>query len=332
MLERKNFLQEPFSHLLTYIKSDTYQEKLSKKNLPSDYLAEVKKICSLSDLELTERADLLLAQAKTALREYKISGDFLIPYSGGRDSTLITYLVRKTFPKLTVHAATVLTGFSSYQEDTYTPRDHAERVLDRFGLNGKTPQFQHHYIDLSSLMNDFVISTAEDDYNQLGYPGICSGCKIIIEAAMAQLAVDLNAPNAPYGYVKYQAEQQWPEQTVVYRETMNELLAQDYPQVNFGSPFWEVMEYPTDSLLMMARLGISLAEQKGEVSCAAGGLNPISIDSEKLSSFVRKKMSLLPKTFEIKIHRESPIYAPTLIREVSQLKSDSDFTDGVFKE
>ncbi len=321
-----------FSDLILYLQGQDYQKKLSGKNLSPDYLEEVRRICSLSESELVQRADLLLEKAEQALKEYKVDGDFLIPYSGGRDSTLITYLVRKTFPDVTVHAATILTGFSQYQEDTYTPRAHATKVLHKFGLNGKNPCFQHHYIDLSHLMHEFVLSTAQEDLDQLGYPGICSGCKIMIEVAMAQLAVDFNAPNVPYGYVKYQAEQQWPEQTVAYRKTIEDLLAKGYPSVNIGSPLWEVMEYPTDSLLMMARLGISLDEQKGEVSCAAGGLNPTSIDPERLATFVRAKMESLPERLVVEIFEENPVLAPTLIREVASLRSKPEYTANVFKE
>lgn len=333
MTEREVFSRNgSIQQAINTIKSPKFELKLRQRNLPPEYLSKVLDICDLSENDLIQRGQELEEGAVTALEDSQIPGEFVIPYSGGRDSTLITYLLRKHFPQRVVNAVTVLTGLSKYPEGAETPKDHLQRILHPMGLDGSGPNYQHYYLDMSAPMDEFAIASAMEDKDKLGFPGICSTCKIIMELGISEVAEILDAPNLFWGHVKYQALQQWPEQTQEYRGKMNDYVQEAFPDINSTTPLWNVLEYPTDSLLLMGWLGVPPEKQKGEAKCAAGGLNPVTIDGDRLLSFMEGKLEQLPASLLADTIKECPVFSRALMEAVIELKKDPEFTEGVFQE
>lgn len=101
------------------------------------------------------------------------------------------------------------------------------------------------------------------------------------------------------------------------------------------SPLFNIIEEPYDSSILLGSLGIPLNHHKSEMKCLAGGLNPKTINLNKLILFTEEKINRpkYPKDknkYFITI-RQICLCKNDLRTVVQELKKDKEYTDGAFQ-
>ena len=279
--------------VLDVIKSFTkpeYIDGLRRKNLAEQSFDATMELIYGPKEELVKRGYDQLSMAEAAMAQFiGESGDVLLPYSGGRDSTTMALLLSMMMLNEATRKfdlITVLNGFTDLQEN---PRTHFELIKKVTGNSN----IRHLYFDLSGLFKANVVDSAGDDLARLGYPGFCSGCKLNMEAGIAMVAENLYPDteqiHIPMGYNYFQGSQQWPEQTKPQMDTIHTAINGRNGRAHIGAPMYDVTQYAVDSSLMLALFGIGDGSQKREMKCVGAGTNPISIDEETLAGFVSFK-------------------------------------------
>ena len=320
-----------FLDTVSHLQSQEYLTKLSEKNLPEQTLVQALGLIHGPDAIacLKEKTEGMLVDSTLRLREfYGPKGDILIPFSGGRDSSSLTFMTAALFPERRIYLATVLNGL---EIKPHNARIQAELIADKLKRRGINPHFIHLYTDLSDLYDPFVITSAGEDRQTLGYPGICSGCKILMESNLAQVAKEYQLKHVPLGYNKFQAHQQWPEQHPAQMMVMRQFLKERFPDLNIGSPFYEILGGPIDSALFLAAFGFFPEEQKKEGGCIGRGTNPQQINTKRLADFVKVKTQSLPVNREItRLESSSIVHGPRYTDEMDRLKRHKKFMEAVY--
>lgn len=314
-----------FAETLEKLRGTVFQTKLKQKNLNLDSLAEVKKLLDLDDLQLLKRAHLLYKKSIDCLKFfYSDSGNILIPFSGGRDSTLVAAATINNFPNRKCLLLTATTGLSLNGTG-----QNSKAQVERLSENLKSQNVQHYFVDLSSFFSEHVVNCAQTNRKILGYPAICTCCKIIMEIAFANIAIKNGYTHVPFGYAKYQSLQQWTEQTAAFRDTMQCFHNRYHPELNIGSPLKYVLQSPIDTSLILAFLNFRWNEQKSEGKCIAGGMNPNSIDELQLTSFMQKYLSNKIECNNLDFSTQSNA-CNKFDDEISALQSDVFYMQGVY--
>ncbi len=192
-----------------WLKTEDYRQNLFSKNLPPEVIK-----ASLQDIYAPDSIDLLIKRARkisykageSLINFFGEPGDIIIPFSGGRDSTAIAFLTACLFSDRKIWLVTTCNGFEKYPANA---SKQAKNIQLKLGSKGN---LNHLYADLSDGYDKFVVSAAYSDYQTLGHPGVCSACKILMEDRFARMAGSLGARYLAFGYVYWQAQQQWPEQ------------------------------------------------------------------------------------------------------------------------
>lgn len=322
--------QDSLLEAIQYLRSDEYSQRLSNKNLPAYLMTgEVRLTHNPEVLKLlTDRTGDLIRQSFLSLSQfYGDTGDIGIPFSGGRDSSSLALLTTAFFPERKTFLLTVLNGFECQPGNARIQADSLNKQLYRLGIQAN---LTHVYIDLADTYGTFVVKPAWEDRLQLGYPGLCSSCKILMEDGLAQVAQAQGLKHIPMGYTENQAQQQWPEQNQAQITTMRAYLREKYPELHFGQPLWNVYRLPLDSTLVLAAFGLSPKKHKNEMGCVAGGLNPKLIDPGILREFVGSKLEQLPRT---RIQLESIVPDNSASRyeeEIDSLRNNHTFIQTVY--
>lgn len=209
-----------------------------------------------------------------------------------------------------------------------------KKLLEMFKKPEESINSEHFYINQVDTINKNVVQTAQSDKEMLGCPAICSGCKMVMEKALSFASKKLGADNLMMGYAKYQGLQNWVEQVPKQMDFLQKELKKQGTQIK--SPFYEVLEYPFDINLLLSSLGVSFKNHKSEMKCAVGGLNPKTLDKEKLLNFLTTKNNSVTTPQEIELIKELPESKISsyqeLIPDIKTLKCDSNFTKGIFNE
>ncbi len=276
-----------FAETLKKLRGGAFQTKLKQKNIDPATVANVKELLALDDSQLLKRAQLLYEKAVESLKFfYSDSGDILIPFSGGRDSTLLAAITVYSFPNRKCVLLTATTGLA-LNDTGRNSSVQAKRLLKKSLCNNA----QHFFVDLSSFFSKYVVSQAKANKQILGYPAICTCCKMVMEIAFANIAIENGYKHVPFGYAQYQSRQHWTEQTAAFRDTMQCFHNRYHSQLNIGSPLKYVLQSPIDTSLVLGFLNFRWEEQKNEGKCVAGGMNPVSIDELQLTSFMQKYLA-----------------------------------------
>jgi len=304
------------------LQSEDFIQMTQTSNLPQDRLAKTLELISYPVM-LERRAVELFHTAEQSLKDfYGEEGDILIPFSGGYDSTLLAFMTYKLFkddPTRNIHLVTAVTGME--KEGLENAGKQATMLEERVGI-----EIDHRYLDLSPDFGKHVIDSSYDDSQRLGYPSFCSSCKVVMERAMAQTAEQLRVKHIAWGYNDFQASLQWPEQHIAQRQAMAEYFNTYYPDLNIGSPFFDVVKYPTDPILLFAVYGLPIRNKHGEARCYGAGTNPDRIEGEKLKQAVRVKNEQLQMTTDLegKLTDERPKVESWGL-SINQILEDSRF-------
>jgi|GEM_PF-5859230 len=312
---------------VTYITGDEFKNKINAKNWKDEKYKE--QMFDLMDDEsfLFRRAGTLLTRAKSRLEDaYKNQQKIIIPFSGGRDSSALLALTLAFFPEKEVTLVTALNGFAEGIENPVIQKKYLENLFHR-------PEVPHVFLDATEDIEEFALNSAQKDKECLGSCAICSVCKIVMEKHLANYAKLNGCDRILMGYSNYQGMQDWVEQTPQQIKFMQaELLKHG---VRTLSPLYDVLEYPFDSILLLASLGIPLKHHKNEMKCQAGGLNPENLDLGRLEEFLVAKnketqrcLERPPKALDYGETEKTPV----LIDRVTMLREDRKFVDGVFRE
>ncbi|NMC35809.1 hypothetical protein GYA49_02075 [Candidatus Beckwithbacteria bacterium] len=324
---------------LEFLASQDYLDGLRVKNLPESLILQTEELVD-NPKALLMRSEELFNQAFDALREFyrESEGPILIPYSGGRDSSSIfalTLLLNSLEfdNSRRIILVTALTGFAG---NLQAPREQAEKIVEQIRSLGIQTNIDlntdHYYMDLSGPYSEHVVRSSLEDRDKLGHPGLCSSCKITMEAHLAQAAKQLGAGAVALGYTDLQAMQQWPEQSEAQQAEMQTWFRDNYPGIVIGSPLNHVITLPPDTTLLLAALGLPTDHHKQEMPCAAARTNPISMDHQNHAGFVRGK---LKKMYPGEISLSTEIPKRTDVDHaavIMSLKQDSNFMSGVFPQ
>ena len=110
---------------------------------------------------------------------------------------------------------------------------------------------------------------------------------MVMEKSLGNVAKSYGSQDLVLGYSKYQGMQDWIEQTPEQIAFVTEELGKY--GIRTSSPLYNVLEYPFDPILSLSSVGVPIKEQKIEMKCKAGGLNPKDLDLEKLLEFLIHK-------------------------------------------
>lgn len=320
-------LQRPLDFsVIDFLRSEAYLNVLKTSNMPPGMLTKSRELISNNDSALGARAETLIIAAEKSLRNfYGDEGDIVIPFSGGYDSTGISALTGEIFglDGRKIYLVTAVTGLTKKREEN--PARQAQIIGERLGM-----EVDHRFLDLSSFFGSLVIRSALEDSKKLGHPSLCSACKIVMEVGMAEAARELGATHIPWGYNAFQGALQWPEHHQAQRQAMQEYFRENYPDLNIGSPLFDIVELPIDPILLFGILGFSAQNSGGEARCLAAGLNPTQIDDEALYRFVKGKAESLS---DIKgdLYDKRP-QTVSFSMEVDSLRRDSSFMRGAYDE
>jgi len=318
--------QPNIQEAINFIRSEPYLKVLGTSNMPQEMLNETKRIIA-DEGELVERANELGVTARQSLVNfYEDGGNILIPFSGGYDSTAIAAytLSMPEVQNRDVQLVTAVTGFT--RKGHQNPANQV-RLLEQ---HLQTP-IKHYFLNLSPWFSSLVVDTAHQDKQQLGYPGLCAACKVVMEVGMANTAKKLGAVHVSWGYNNFQETLQWPEQHRAQRRAMEEFFNQEMPYLNVGSPLFEVVQLPIDPVLLLGNLGLPVDNKDGEARCWAAGTNPSSIDDERLYKFVTDKIQTLPADLSGVLLSERP-EVQSYGDQVLRLKEDKDYMTGHYDE
>ena len=234
---------------------------------------------------------------------------------------------------------TVLNGATRNIE---APKLQADFIVNFFKTKGQPLNVEHVYLDASEDMKKYVIDTAKKDRNTLGAPAVCSGCKIIMEKNMWSYVSQnetifsriLKKRRNPIlmGYNANQSSQNWIEQTKLQMDIMSQEAKKR--NVNLRAPFFNVLEEPFDSTLLLSSLGIPLKNHKMEMKCALGGLNPIKLGPEKQMRYTILKNNETAGIYNKKVNVSSSLISAKLdlTAAAQDLRAQQEFIKGAFKE
>ena len=320
---------------IKYLRSEEFKQKLTKKNLPPEMLvATLSLLETETDQEIMDYVSKLYDAGMQSVRAYfEGANGILIPFSGGRDSTVLTELALRAFQFTRITLMTCCTGmYRGSEDDLNIPRRQAQKIFARHpNQNNGT----HEYLDISLPIGRFVVDVAKKHRDELGYPSFCTDCKLIMEACLAALAKKYGYDCIAYGYAEYQAAQQWTEQTPSFRYAMKLFADKNYTEIMVCSPLQVVLQLPIDSILLLAYLGVEIEEQKNEAKCSAGGANPVKIDPIVLSSCLQRRINRLPSSEEFaEMFRrsDSPIASYNHVQAILDLKKEPSYMEGAFRE
>lgn len=267
-----------------------YTRALQKKNLTELSFNATMDLINGPEEVLVKRAYDRLSMAEAGITKFiGKSGDVLLPYSGGRDSTVMALLLSmmmQSKPTRKLDLITVLSGFTNGLGNPRTQYELVKRVTE----NGNV---RHFYFDLSQLFGSNIVDSAADDLKRLGYPGLCSGCKINMEVAIAAVGENLYPGteqfHIPMGYNDFQSSQQWPEQTKAQMDTIHTAINGRNGRAHIGAPIYDTTQLAIDAPLILALFGVENGFQKKEMKCVAAGTNPTVIDEAILADFASWK-------------------------------------------
>lgn len=277
-----------FNEVVNFWQDRKYIQDLKARNFNKEIFEKTINIISSKE-KIKQRALELHNKAIKAIDSFLgNSGDVLVPFSGGHESTNIAILCINV-PKKSrkIHLVTIING---YLLNPLNVKQQSYRISSKVS-NKRKPK--HSFYILNDLFMKYVLGGAQVDSIKLGFPSFCTACKILMEYSLSQLASTMGFRHIPLGYVEYQALQQWPEQTVTQRKVIERYIRQQFPQIHLGSPLYEIIQLPIDPWLLGIMLGLKPGEQKKEMSCGAKGTNPVSINDNKLSNFVFKRLKLI---------------------------------------
>lgn len=105
-------------------------------------------------------------------------------------------------------------------------------------------------------------------------------------------------------------------------------------KVNLQSPFFNVLEEPFDSNLLLSSLGIPMKNHKLEMKCTLGGMNPEKLDSDRQLRYTLLKNESTAGIYSKKAHSLVNPYSLKydLKKAVEDLRGQKDFVEGTFKE
>lgn len=110
---------------------------------------------------------------------------------------------------------------------------------------------------------------------------------------------------------------------------MHKWLETIHPDLNIGNPLYDILRLPVDPILILASIGFPPETQESEGKCVAAGLNPIQINPDKLSRFVKTKQEQLPETIEINWdHQPSKDHS----ERIRTIKQDPELIKGCYIE
>lgn len=310
-----------------------YEDKIACKNWKNPYFVEEMTALINNPEALKWRADMLTLKTRSALQgNFADKNTIVIPWSGGRDSSSILANSFAFFPDKKFKLLTVINGMS---ENILNPAIQYKRILAKYDNPDKPINVEHYYIDTVDDIKKYVIDTALQDKEILGCPALCSSCKMVMEKSLGNVAKSYGSTDLVLGYSKYQGMQDWIEQTPEQIAFVTDELGKN--GIRTSSPLYNVLEYPFDPILLLCSVGIPMNQQKIEMQCKAGGLNPKNLDKEKLLEFLIHKNEQTNDIFakSIDILRLSEINEPKLISlldEVKELRQNKDYRTGVFEE
>lgn len=294
-------MKKVFIEGLNYVSSATNIKRLRTKNYKKDTIDFINSFTRFDPETIFQDIDGKIQIMKDKLRQlYEKEEVLYIAFSGGKDSTLLCTLLRMVFPSKRIVLLTAVTGFSH----NVTNVQHQARQIEN-----KTPEagtLEHLFIDISYIFDKNVTSMAFQDRERLGFPGICSSCKIAMELSIMYYLASHDPVsetiNVLWGYITDQSNQQWPEQKPEFRSEMDSFISdldEDLTRVKNASPIFEFVANPFDSMLMLSYIGYYPDEFKSEGKCKGGGLNPVSIRENVLGPFVRYKAEKIFKELRL---------------------------------
>ncbi len=286
--EQSSFINESFNEVTNFWQDINYLKDLKARNFNKEIIEKTMNIVSSKE-KIRQRAIELYNKAIKEINSFlRDSGNILVPFSGGHESTNIAILCINA-PKVSrrVHLVTIING---YLLNPLNVRQQSYRIFSRGSNKRKS---KHSFYILNDLFMKYVLDGAQIDSLELGFPSFCVTCKILMEYSLVKLASEAGYRHLPLGNVKYQALQQWPEQTETQRKIVERYMKQQFPEIHVGSPLYEIIQLPIDPWLLGIMLGLKPGEQKKEMSCGVRGMNPVSIDEDKLSNFVLKRLEVI---------------------------------------
>lgn len=327
---RKELIEDAIKYIRS---SEFYEEKIACKNWKNSYFVEEMTALINNPQALKWRADMLTLKTRSALQgNFAGKNTIAIPWSGGRDSSSILANSFAFFPDKKFKLLTVINGMS---ENILNPAIQYKRLLEKFNKAEKPINVEHYYIDCVDDMKNLVVHTAREDKDILGCPALCSSCKMVMEKSLGNVAKSHGSHDLVLGYSKYQGMQDWIEQTPEQIAFVTEELGKY--GIRTSSPLYNVLEYPFDPILSLSSVGVPIKEQKIEMKCKAGGLNPKDLDLERLLEFLIHKNEqtnhIFSKNVDVITMNEidNPKYI-SLLDEVKALRKDADYRSGVFEE
>lgn len=108
--------------------------------------------------------------------------------------------------------------------------------------------------------------------------------------------------------------------------------------IKVASPFFDVIEEPYDSTLLLASLGIPLKNHKSEMKCLAGGLNPqkLDIQTQRVFTDLKNRQTIdIPKDKGLLVYYNPNEILKTrvdLSKDIQELKRNENFLQGAYKE
>ncbi|MCQ2743203.1 MAG: hypothetical protein MJ230_00200 [bacterium] len=319
---------------IKFIRSpEFYNEKIAGKNWRNPYIVNEMTVLINNPEILRRRADMLTLKSCFALQSnYANKETIIIPWSGGRDSSSILANSFAFFNDKKFKLLTVINGMS---ENILNPIIQYKRLLSKFEHPSNPINVEHYYLDCVDDMRDFVIKTARQDRKRLSCPALCSSCKMVMEKALGNVTKKFNSHDIVLGYSMYQGMQDWIEQTPEQISYVSEELWKH--GIRTSSPLYNVLKFPFDPILSLSSIGVPINEQKIEMKCKAGGLNPKNLDKMKLFDFLIHKNEQTNNIFDkdIKIVTKDEIANPkyiSLLDEIQKLRQDKEYRLGVFEE
>lgn len=237
---------------------------------------------------------------------------------------------------------TVLNGMSEKQENVFNQINYITKLLP----SSQKPNVETIFIDSSENMKKYVIDSAKEDHKIISAPAICSGCKIVMEKEIWNYLLNRKTsfceklfrkkPPILMGYTVNQRNQSWMEQSTLQIGTM-ENEGKKYG-IKVVSPFFDVIEEPYDSTLLLASLGIPLKNHKSEMKCLASGLNPqkLDIQTQRVFTDLKNRQTIdIPKDKGLLVYYNPNEILKTrvdLSKDIQELKRNENFLQGAYKE
>lgn len=292
--------QTRFEKMLDHLRSRYFQEKIQFKNIQESDRQQVYEQLQQPIEVLREHATMMAKHVQESLRSHIVDGEpIALAFSGGKDTTVIADLLLKTFPNSSLHLIHVSAGI--VRPET---REYASFQAAAIGSRNGRP-LKVTFIDAVDLFSQYVLNPCIEDSEILGFPAVCTSCKIMMEATLAQYAQLNSIKTVVWGYTRAQGNQCWPEQIPEFQVEVNNHLYQDSNCVAI-SPLADWIHTPIDIYLLGSLLGYEPDAIKLESKCLAAGLNPTQINLQTFIPFIKRKLGKLPNKFALKILDSPP--------------------------